>query len=114
MSVNLDQVADHLGAESLNEDQKSDLRDTFASWLRSTCKKELEASGGQESSKTLTRYEDRRSRAAHRVRQALYRQLGRTGPTQGDGASAAHGLVPKLGRTHASHVGAAAREVQLA
>lgn len=51
------QVADALGAESLNADQKSDLQESFANWLRSTCAKELQASGGTESA-TLTAYEE--------------------------------------------------------
>lgn len=51
------QVAEALGAESLSEDQKSDLRDSFASWLRSTCAKELQASDGAASA-TLAAYED--------------------------------------------------------
>lgn len=51
------QVAEALGAESLNEDQQSDLKESFANWLRNTCAKEMQASGG-ESSATLAAYED--------------------------------------------------------
>lgn len=51
------QVAEAIGAESLSDDQKSDLRDSFASWLKATCAKELQASDGRESA-TLTAYED--------------------------------------------------------
>lgn len=56
MTSVFEQVADVMGAESLNDEQKSDLRDGFAAWLRTTCNKELQASDGQ-TSKTLSRYE---------------------------------------------------------
>lgn len=57
MSTIYTQVAEALGAESLSDDQKSDLQDGFKSWLSITCQKELQASGGAESA-TLTAYED--------------------------------------------------------
>lgn len=50
-------VAEQLGAESLSADQKADLQDGFAKWLKATCSKELQESGG-ESSATLAAYED--------------------------------------------------------
>lgn len=51
------QIADAIGADSLSADQKSDLQESFASWLRTACAKELQASNGQESA-TLSAYED--------------------------------------------------------
>lgn len=50
------QVADAMGAESLNDDQQSDLRESFKSWLTGKCKSELQASNGAES-ETQSRYE---------------------------------------------------------
>lgn len=50
-------VADVIGADTLNDDQKSDLKDSFASWFKSKVQSELQATGG-ESSATLSKYED--------------------------------------------------------
>ncbi len=36
-----ERVADAIGSESLNEDQKSDLRDNFSSWIRARARTEL-------------------------------------------------------------------------
>jgi hypothetical protein len=56
MAVAHTQVAEALGAESLSDDQKSDLQDSFANWLKTTCAKELQLTNGTESA-TLTKYE---------------------------------------------------------
>ena len=50
-------VAAAIGAETLTDDQKSDVGESFKSWFKATVGKELEATGGERSA-TLQRYED--------------------------------------------------------
>ena len=50
-------VAESMGIDKLDDDQKADLKDSFTSWLKSKANAELQTSGGQESA-TITRYEE--------------------------------------------------------
>lgn len=50
------EVANAIGADSLSEDQKSDLQSSFHSWFGAKCRAELEASGNAASA-TLDRYQ---------------------------------------------------------
>ena len=50
-------IATAIGAETLTDDQKADVGESFKSWFKATVGKELEATGGEQS-KTLQRYED--------------------------------------------------------
>lgn len=54
------QVADAIGADDLNDDQKGDLRESFSSWFKSRCISEARAQGleSPEDSPTFKRYED--------------------------------------------------------
>jgi hypothetical protein len=52
-----DDVAAAIGSDTLTDDQKADVGESFKSWFKSTVAKELEATGGEQS-KTLQRYED--------------------------------------------------------
>lgn len=57
MSTLYSNVAEAIGAEALDDDQKADLRESFSAWFKGKCQQELEQSGGRES-KTLQRYEE--------------------------------------------------------
>jgi hypothetical protein len=50
-------VASALNQDSLTDDQKADVGESFKAWFKTTVAKELEASGGEVSA-TLQRYED--------------------------------------------------------
>lgn len=57
MSALFERVADVVGADELNADQQSELRDSFSTWFKGKVQAELKASDGAESA-TLSRYED--------------------------------------------------------
>jgi len=50
-------VAESMGIDKLDDDQKADLKDSFTSWLKNKANAELQASGGRDSA-TITRYEE--------------------------------------------------------